>query len=163
MSLFAKAAAFLGLRGFIALGLGLALVLAGFHIRTLNAKLEDARETIAALLDWQTGIVDAVRIASNNPDVDSTTAAAQVQELGIIRIELKNAVERQNEALDEMDRQSREAMRIAEQAERRRRQATAKADELRRKLEARAQIPAPAERMEQAVRDAQDAAFREGL
>jgi hypothetical protein len=141
----------------------LSLVTLGPALWITRGKLADARETIDALLTWQTEMVDAVRIASNNPEVDSTTAKAQVQELGIIRIELKNAIENQNAALDEMERQSAEATRIAMEAERRRRAANARAEELARRLEARARVPAPADQMERAVREAQDAAFKEGL
>lgn len=164
MSIFlARLWAFLGMRGVIALGFALALALAMWRIGALEDKLADARETIASLLDWQTEMVDAVRLASDNPDVDSTTAKAQVQELGTIRLELTNAVEMQNAALDEMERQSAEAFRLAQEAERKRRAVLRRNEQLQAELRAKARVPAPAADMERAVRRTQDELFEEGL
>lgn len=139
------------------------LVTLGPALWWTRGELADARATIADLLDWQMEMVDAVRLASNNPDVDETTAKAQVQELGIIRLELTNAIDNQNAAIEAMEAQTAAAMRAADEAERRRRSAVRKAERLKTELANRAMNPVAPAKMEQAVRDAQDILFEEGI
>jgi len=141
----------------------LSLVTLGPALLITRGKLADARETITALTDWQTEMVDAVRLASNNPDVDKVTAKAQVQEMGFIRIQLGNAINQQNAALDEMQRQSAAALEAARDAERKRRAATQRAEALAAELRGRARIAAPADDMEEAVRRTQDELYEAGI
>jgi hypothetical protein len=141
----------------------LSLLTLGPALWITSAKLADARETITELVNWRIGIVDAIRIAADNPDVDATTAAAQVQALGNIRIELTTAIENQNAAVAEMERQSAEAFRVAQEAERKRAAAIKRADTLAAELRNRARVPAPAADMEAAVRRTQDELYEAGL
>lgn len=126
-------------------------------------RLTEARETITELVNWRVGIIDAIRVAADNPDVDATTAAAQVQALGHVRVELTNAVESQNVAIAVIEQQSADALAAAEEAERKRQAATKRAEVLANELRNRARVPAPAADMEAAVRRSQDELWDAGL
>lgn len=144
-------------------GLILSLVTLGPGLLITRAKLADARETITELVNWRIGIIDAIRIAADNPDVDASTAAAQVQALGHVRVELTNAVESQNEAIAAIEQQSAQALAAAREAERKRKAATQRAEALANELRNRARVPAPAADMEAAVRRSQDELWDAGL
>ena len=128
-----------------------------------RSTLADVRKDNTALTEWQTSIVDAIRLAADNPDVDKTTAAAQVQALGQIRIDLTNAVEDQNAAIVMMEQLSADAMAAAEQAQKQRAAAVRRAESLAAELRARSRIPAPADDMEEAVRRTQDELYEAGI
>lgn len=141
----------------------LSLITLGPALYFTRAKLADARETITELTNWRISIVDAVRIASDNPKVDATTAAAQIQSLGTIRIQLTNAIEDQNTAITTMERESQAALELARDAERKRAAATRRAEALAAELRNRARVPAPQEDMEAAIRRNQDELYEAGI
>lgn len=128
-----------------------------------RAKLADARETITELVEWRLGIVDAIRIAADNPKVDASTAAAQVQELGVTRVKLTNAIEDQNAAIAMIEQQSADALAIAEAARKQRAAALRRAEALSAELRNRSRVPAPASDMEAAVRQTQDELYEAGI
>lgn len=141
----------------------LSLVTLGPMLWITRGQRDAALETVERLRIWQVEMVDAVRRASNNPDVDASTAKAQVQEMGFIRIQLGNALDRQNKAFAEMQRQSEEALAAAREAERKRRAAIQRAEALQAELRNRSRVPAPAADMEAAVRQTQNELWEAGL
>lgn len=141
----------------------LSLVTLGPGLWLTRAKLADARETITSLETWQSETVAAIRLAADNPEVSAATAKAQVQALGTARIELTNAIESQNAALEVMQRQSEQAIEIAREAEDKRRAAVARSAQLQAELRRRAAAPVDPADMEQAVRDSQDELYEAGL
>lgn len=141
----------------------LSLITLGPALWITRAKLADARETITELVNWRIGIIDAIRLAADNPEVDATTAAAQVQALGQTRVNLTNAIKDQNAAIAAIEQQSADALAAAEEAERKRRAATKRAEVLANELRNRARVPAPAADMEAAVRRSQDELWDAGL
>jgi hypothetical protein len=128
-----------------------------------RAKLFDARETIAALEQWQDDMVIAVRLASGNKDTTDKTAVQQVNRMGVIRIKLGEAVERQSGQIEAMQRESDAALAVAEKARQERAAAIRRAEKLQAELRSRARVPAPAEDMEAAVRRSQDELYEAGL
>ena len=141
----------------------LALVTLGPALYFTRDKLFDARERVQQLTDWQFEMVDAIRLASNNPKVTTRTAKAQVQELGFIRIKLTNAIEDQNAAIVMMEQQSQAAMAAAARARKQRAAATRRAEALAQELRNRARVPAPAANMEAEVRRTQDELYEAGI
>jgi hypothetical protein len=128
-----------------------------------RAKLFDARETIAALEQWQDDMVIAVRLASGNRDTTEKTAVQQVNRMGVIRIKLGEAVESQSGQIEAMQRESDAALAVAEKAKRERAAAIRRTEKLQAELRARARVPAPAEDMDAAVRRSQDDLYGAGL
>jgi hypothetical protein len=128
-----------------------------------RAKLFDARETIAALEQWQDDMVIAVRLASGNRDTTEKTAVQQVNRMGVIRIKLGEAVESQSGQIEAMQRESDAALAVAEKARQERAAAIRRAEKLQAELRSRARVPAPAEDMEAAVRRSQDELYEAGL
>jgi len=128
-----------------------------------RAKLFDARETIAALEQWQDDMVIAVRLASGNKDTTDKTAVQQVNRMGVIRIKLGEAVESQSGQIEAMQRESDAALAVAEKARQERAAAIRRAEKLQAELRSRARVPAPAEDMEAAVRRSQDELYEAGL
>ena len=143
--------------------LALSLVTLGPALYFTRATLADARVTIKGLTEWQTDIVEQVRLASKNPKIDKTTVSSQIAEMGYIRIQLDNAIDTQNAAISEMERQSAEAKQMAIEAERKRRAAVPRAADLARKLRYDSRAPAPSDDMEASVRETQDLLYEEGL
>lgn len=141
----------------------LSLVTLGPALLITRYRLAEARETITELVDWRMGIIDAIRVASDNPNVDGKTAAAQVQALGQTRVNLTNAVNDQNAAIEAIEQQSADALAAAADAERKRQAATKRAEDLAKELRNRARVPAPAADMEAAVRRSQDEQWDAGL
>lgn len=141
--------------------LALSLLTLGPGLLITRHRLAEARETITDLVNWRIGIIDAIRIAADNPDVDAETAAVQVQALGVVRVNLTNAIENQNKVIDSMGEESAAALEIAREAEQRRRSAIKRAETLQAELRRRA--AAPADDMEAAVRQSQDALYEAGL
>jgi hypothetical protein len=128
-----------------------------------RAKLFDARETIAALEQWQDDMVIAVRLASGNRDTTEKTAVQQVNRMGVIRIKLGEAVESQSGQIEAMQRESDAALAVAEKARQERAAAIRRAEKLQAELRSRARVPAPAEDMEAAVRRSQDELYEAGV
>jgi hypothetical protein len=128
-----------------------------------RTKLFDARETIAALEQWQDDMVIAVRLASGNKDTTDKTAVQQVNRMGVIRIKLGEAVESQSGQIEAMQRESDAALAVAEKAKRERAAAIRRTEKLQAELRARARVPAPAEDMDAAVRRSQDDLYEAGL
>jgi hypothetical protein len=126
-------------------------------------RLAEARETITELVDWRIGIIDAIRIAADNPEVDAKTAAAQVQALGVTRVNLTNAVKDQNAAITAIEQESAAALDMAREAEQQRRAAIKRSEALQAELRSRAAAPAPAADMEAEVRRSQDDLYEAGL
>jgi hypothetical protein len=141
----------------------LSLLTLGPGLLITRHRLAEARETITELTNWRVGIIDAIRLAADNSDVDASTAAAQVQALGHVRVELTNAVKSQNSAIAAIEQQSADALAAAEEAERKRQAATKRAEMLANELRNRARVPAPAADMEAAVRQSQDELWDAGL
>jgi hypothetical protein len=141
----------------------LSLVTLGPALLITRAKLSDARETIAALEQWQDDIVIAVRLASGNADTTDKTAEQQINRMGVIRIKLGEAVESQNGQIEAMQRESDAALAIADKARKERAAAILRAEKLQAELRSRARVPAPAEDMEAAVRRSQDELYEAGL
>jgi hypothetical protein len=141
----------------------LSLVTLGPALLITRAKLSDARETIAALEQWQDDIVIAVRLASGNADTTDKTAEQQINRMGVIRIKLGEAVESQNGQIEAMQRESDAALAIADKAREERAAAILRAEKLQAELRSRARVPAPAEDMEAAVRRSQDELYEAGL
>lgn len=141
----------------------LSLVTLGPALLITRAKLSDARETIAALEQWQDDIVIAVRLASGNADTTDKTAEQQINRMGVIRIKLGEAVESQNGQIEAMQRESDAALAIADKAREERAAAIVRAEKLQAELRSRARVPAPAEDMEAAVRRSQDELYEAGL
>jgi hypothetical protein len=141
----------------------MSLVTLGPALLITRAKLSDARETIAALEQWQDDIVIAVRLASGNADTTDKTAEQQINRMGVIRIKLGEAVESQNGQIEAMQRESDAALAIADKAREERAAAIRRAEKLQAELRSRARVPAPAEDMEAAVRRSQDEIYEAGL
>ncbi len=141
----------------------LALVTLGPALLITRAKLFDARETITVLEQWQDDMVIAVRLASGNKDTTEKTAVQQVNRMGVIRIQLGEAVKSQNGQIEAMQRESDAALAIAEQAKQERAAAIRRAEKLQAELRSRARVPAPADDMEAAVRRSQDELYEAGL
>ncbi len=141
----------------------LSLVTLGPALLITRAKLSDARETIAALEQWQDDIVIAVRLASGSADTTDKTAEQQINRMGVIRIKLGEAVESQNGQIEAMQRESDAALAIADKAREERAAAIRRAEKLQTELRSRARVPAPAEDMEAAVRRSQDELYEAGL
>jgi len=139
------------------------LITLGPALWITRGKLIDARETIAGLRSWQSELVDAIRLAAENPDVDSKTAKAQVQSLGYVRIKLTSAIKSQNEAIDALQEQSEQAMAAAREAERKRRAAVQQSKALQAELRRRAGFPVPADQLEAEIRRSQDQVYEAGL
>jgi hypothetical protein len=148
----------------------LSLVTLGPGLWLTRAKLADARETITAqgkeitaLDEWVSEVILITGRAAENPSVSKATVKAQIQALGEARINLTAAIESQNAALDEMARQSEQAIEAAREAERKRKAAVRKSEQLQAELRRRALAPVDPAEMEQAVRDSQDELFEAGL
>jgi hypothetical protein len=124
-------------------------------------ELSNAKEVIQSLVEWQDGIVDTTRLAIGSDEVTKQTAQAHITQLGIIRIELLNAVETQNTAIDALARESEAARAVAARAEKQREAAIKRAESLRQKLIERAGTPAVD--TDAAVRLTQDELYEAGL
>lgn len=141
----------------------LSLITLGPALLITRAKLFDARETIAALEQWQDDMVIAVRLASGNKDTTEKTAVQQVNRMGVIRIQLGEAVKAQNAAVEAMQRESEAAQAVAERARKERADAVKRTEALQAELRKRARVPAAAADMEAAVRRSQDELYEAGL
>lgn len=144
------------LTGLVTLGLAIGLM-------ATRAKLADARETIASLIDWQTGIVDATRIAADNPKVTKETAQSQIQQLGVVRVQLRQAVDDQNDAIEAFAAETEAAKAVAAKARKERAGAIRRAEQLQRELRARARVPVAPEQVEETVREIQDELYESGI
>jgi C4-dicarboxylate-specific signal transduction histidine kinase len=143
--------------------LALSLLTLGPGLLITRHRLAEARETITELVDWRIGIIDAIRIAADNPEIDARTAAAQVQALGVTRVNLTNAVKDQNAAITAIEQESAAALDMAREAEEQRRAAIRRTEALQAELRRRAAAPAPAADMEAEVRRSQDELYEAGL
>lgn len=133
----------------------------GLWLAYTKYELSNAKEVIQGLVEWQDGIVDTTRLAAGSPEVTKDTAQAQIQALGNLRIELKNAIGVQNEAIHQLERESEAARKLVAQVSKQKEAAIQRADELQRKLRQRA--GAPAADTDKAVRQTQDELYEAGL
>lgn len=141
-----------------------ALLLSGgltIKLAFTSHELKNAKEVISNLVEWQDGIVDTTRLASGSNEITAKTAQAQIQQLGYIRIELKNSVEIQNDAIEQLERESQLAQALVARASQQKQAAIQRADQLEKQLRNRAGVPAA--NMEQAVRQTQDEIYEAGL
>lgn len=150
------------------MGVGLlgALIFAGVQtvrLRFANSELSNREEVIQRLTDWQGSIVQAIGLASGNPQTNATTAQAQVQAMGNSLVTLHNALKISNDAVDRLAEETRRAREAAAREASARAAAIRRADELARQLRDRAQAPVSPDQMEAEVRRAQDAAYEAGL
>jgi hypothetical protein len=141
----------------------LSLLTLGPALLLTRHRLADVKAQLLELTEWRGAVIATVRVASGNEDVTAKTAVAQIRELGVIRVQLKQAVESQNGQIEAMARESEAALELAAQAERDRRAATRRAEALKAELRSRARAPVPAADMEAAVRQSQDELYDEGL
>lgn len=139
----------------------LSLLTLGPGLLITRARLADARETITSLEKWQDDIVIAVRLASDNPETGTDTAAAQITALGNARRDLTAAVAAQNSAVAAMQAESDTARAVAEQARKERAAAIRRTEALAAELRQRAATPA--EDTDAAVRRSQDELYEAGL
>lgn len=144
-------------------GLVLSLITLGPALLITRATLADARDDIAVLEKWQDKMVAAVRLATNDPEVDAGTAAERITEMGFVQVQLKAAVDENNATIDAMSRESQAALDLAERAKRERAAAVRRAEALQSELRSRALVPAAADHMEAAVRRSQDELYDAGL
>lgn len=134
-------------------------VLMGITIGILRFQLADARETIQVLETWQRSMVTSVRLASGNPKVTKDTAQVQLQALGKSIDDLKDAVQRGNERVDEMVERSRLAQERAAAETVKRKAAVQKAEAARDAL----RNAKPSDSSEATLRELQDQAYEGGL
>ena len=144
-------------------GLVLSLITLGPALLITRATLADARDDIAALEKWQDKVVAAVRLATNDPEVDAGTVAEHITEMGFVQVQLKAAVDQNNATIDAMSRESQAALDLAERAKQERAAAVRRAEALQSELRSRALVPAAADDMEAAVRRSQDELYEAGL
>lgn len=141
-----------------------ALILAGglgLGLAYTKYELSNAKEVIQGLVEWQDGIVDTTRLAAGSPDVTKQTANAQIQALGQLRIELKNAIGVQNDAILQLEKESAAARALVAKVTKQKEAAIQRADDLQRKLKDRAGTPA--KDTDAAVRQTQDELYEAGL
>ena len=135
----------------------------GLLLSNARTDLSSAKEVIRSLEGWQGQMVTAIGLASGNSEVTKDTAQAQVQALGTIRIELKNAVARQNAQIEELSAKTAEAQRRAEQERRYRVKAVERANVVRFEFEELAKTSVPQDQVEIRIREMQDQLYEAGL
>lgn len=139
------------------------LAVASFALLIVGFQLSSARDRIRVLEDWQQRVVLAVRVATGNETVTAKSAEGQIEQLGVIRIQLKRAVRVQNDAIDALEREGRLARETAAKAAAERAAAVKRANALAAQLRKQAKVPVAAPDMEAAVRATQDQLFEAGL
>lgn len=135
----------------------------GVLLVTTRADLSGAKEVIRSLEGWQDQMVSAIGLASGNPKVTKDTAQAQVQSMGQSLIELHNALQISNNAVDRLAELRRMAEETAAREAKARAAAIRTAEGLRDELTSRSTEPVAPADMEAEVRRAQDAAYEAGL
>lgn len=143
--------------------LGSALVGALVFSGVQTVRLNNAKEVIQSLTDWQGAMVQTIRLASGNSDVATDTAQAQVQSMGQSLTVLHSSLKLSNDAVDRMEQEARKARAEAEREMARRAAAIRTAEQLREQLRERATTPVAPDEVEAEVRRAQDAAYEAGL
>lgn len=148
------------LKGALAGSLLLSVVLGG-ALAWSRHELSNAKEVIQSLVEWQDGVIEATRLAADSPEIAKEDVAPAIQNLGQVRIQLLNAVDKQNEAIEVLIKESEAARELAAQAQRKQQAAIRRAEDLQRQLRERAN--APAADMEAAIRRNQDDLYEAGL
>lgn len=148
------------LKGALAGSLLLSVVLGG-ALAWSRHELSNAKEVIQGLVEWQDGVIEATRLAADSPEIAKEDVAPAIQNLGQVRIQLLNAVDKQNEAIEVLIKESEAARELAAQAQRKQQAAIRRAEDLQRQLRERAN--APAADMEAAIRRNQDDLYEAGL
>lgn len=148
------------LKGALAGSLLLSVVLGG-ALAWSRHELSNAKEVIQSLVEWQDGIIEATRLAADSPEIAKEDVAPAIQNLGQVRIQLLNAVDKQNEAIEALVKESEAARELAAQAQRKQQAAIRRAEDLQRQMRERAN--APAADMEAAIRRNQDDLYEAGL
>jgi len=140
--------------------LGIGVFVLAIYVLILRGTVADLEEDKANLTAWQDNAVTAVQTASGNSETTKDTAIVQINELGTSLVTLTDAIEDQNEAIDQLAWEREQAIHLANVERQRRLTAVREARERIEDFEARALVPA--EDTEMAVREAQDQAFEGG-
>lgn len=121
-----------------------------------KSELNGTKEVIQRLEGWQGGVVQAIRLASGNPQVTNETAQAQVQAMGTSLVDLHNALKTSNDAVDRLAGEKRAADEAAAREAKARAAAIATAEKLSAQLKKGALKPVTQSEIEAEIRRTQD-------